>query len=251
MALSDTGVSRGLVPWVGIAARVPHPDDGESFVGHRDGRAFCFLPLPVRTGLPVHVNAYFELSSNRRDIWFGGDMAGGGAARSEWNQALLEDACAPAYAKTLEAAAEQLGPTSAFYALFPTAPSHNAPWSLILPPLYSNLSRIPCLRATDPLMSRGSELVTRWVAPATAMFPDADEPTPPALADALRAEGIWLVEGAPKDVCESFARHCEPDAVRRLSPAAVRAILRRTDAPHPALDSRKGFWLSWSTSCRT
>ena len=32
--------------------------------------------LPVRTGLPVHVNAYFELSSNRRDIWFGGDMAG-------------------------------------------------------------------------------------------------------------------------------------------------------------------------------
>ncbi len=33
------------------------------------GRAFCFLPLPVRTGLPVHVNAFFELSSNRRDIW--------------------------------------------------------------------------------------------------------------------------------------------------------------------------------------
>jgi len=41
-----------------------------------EGRAFCFLPLPVLTGLPVHVNAYFELSSNRRDIWFGGDMAG-------------------------------------------------------------------------------------------------------------------------------------------------------------------------------
>jgi hypothetical protein len=51
------------------------------------------VPLhPVKTGLPVHVNAYFELSSNRRDIWFGGDMAGGGAARSEWNAALLQDA---------------------------------------------------------------------------------------------------------------------------------------------------------------
>ena len=34
------------------------------------GRAFCFLPLPVLTGLPVHINGYFELSSNRRDIWF-------------------------------------------------------------------------------------------------------------------------------------------------------------------------------------
>lgn len=33
------------------------------------GRAFCFLPLPAKTGLPVHINAFFELSSNRRDIW--------------------------------------------------------------------------------------------------------------------------------------------------------------------------------------
>ena len=33
------------------------------------GQAFCFLPLPVSTQLPVHVNAYWELSSNRRDIW--------------------------------------------------------------------------------------------------------------------------------------------------------------------------------------
>lgn len=33
------------------------------------GQAFCFLPLPVRTQLPVHVNAYWELSANRRDIW--------------------------------------------------------------------------------------------------------------------------------------------------------------------------------------
>ena len=33
------------------------------------GQAFCFLPLPVRTQLPVHTNAYWELSANRRDIW--------------------------------------------------------------------------------------------------------------------------------------------------------------------------------------
>ena len=33
------------------------------------GQAFCFLPLPVRTQLPVHANAYWELSANRRDIW--------------------------------------------------------------------------------------------------------------------------------------------------------------------------------------
>lgn len=29
------------------------------------GRAFCFLPLPALTSLPVHINGFFELSSNR------------------------------------------------------------------------------------------------------------------------------------------------------------------------------------------
>jgi len=55
-------------------------------VKQRSGKAFCFLPLPVDTQLPVHVNGYFELSSNRRDIWFGQDMSGDGARRSEWNK---------------------------------------------------------------------------------------------------------------------------------------------------------------------
>ncbi|GJN26047.1 hypothetical protein PR202_gb13945 [Eleusine coracana subsp. coracana] len=52
----------------------------------RQGHAFCFLPLPVRTGLSVHVNGYFEVSSNRRDIWYGADMDRGGKLRSDWNR---------------------------------------------------------------------------------------------------------------------------------------------------------------------
>lgn len=31
-----------------------------------DGLAYCFLPLPVRTQLPCHINGYFEL--NRYDL---------------------------------------------------------------------------------------------------------------------------------------------------------------------------------------
>ena len=34
-------------------------------------KGLLLLPLPVHTGLPVHINGYFELSSNRRDIWSG------------------------------------------------------------------------------------------------------------------------------------------------------------------------------------
>ena len=52
----------------------------------REGLAYCFLPLPVHTNLPVMVNGFFELSSNRRDVWQGGsDMTGDGRTRAEWN----------------------------------------------------------------------------------------------------------------------------------------------------------------------
>lgn len=95
------------------------------------GQAFCFLPLPCATGapflptptrshlslrhvpgvesenersdctacacregLPVHVNGYFEVTSNRRSIWYSdatdGTLSGDGRLRSDWNVALLE-----------------------------------------------------------------------------------------------------------------------------------------------------------------
>ena len=167
LALSDTGVSRGLVPWVGVAARVPHPDESpEQFIEsfRDDGRAFCFLPLPVKTGLPVHVNAYFELSSNRRDIWFGGDMAGGGAARSEWNQSLLSKVVAPCYARLVIACAGKLGPSPAFYALLPeTNPPE--PWGCVVRGLYASLTEGDAKVLHTP--ANGG----RWIAPKDAVYP--------------------------------------------------------------------------------
>ena len=92
------------------------------------GRAFCFLAI-TKTGLPVHVNGeqpcsvkpdsarhaltptmlvaphgkehaahltercaagFFELSSNRRDVWHGSGMAGVGQLRCDWNLCLLK-----------------------------------------------------------------------------------------------------------------------------------------------------------------
>ena len=47
----------------------------------------------------MHVNGYFELSSNRRDIWRGDDLAGEGRTRAEWNKALLEGIVAATYAR--------------------------------------------------------------------------------------------------------------------------------------------------------
>lgn len=73
------------------------------------GRAFCFLPLPGETGLPVHANAFFELSSNRRDLWFGHDLAGAGQLRASWNERLVREVVAPLYVEALELQAQRWG----------------------------------------------------------------------------------------------------------------------------------------------
>ncbi|XP_059809170.1 sacsin [Hypanus sabinus] len=54
------------------------------------GQVFCFLPLSLQCGLPVHINGTFAVTSNRKNLWSSG-------AKGEWNQALLEDAVSAAY----------------------------------------------------------------------------------------------------------------------------------------------------------
>ncbi|KAK9969888.1 hypothetical protein ABG768_028029 [Culter alburnus] len=61
------------------------------------GRAFCSLPLPGETGLPVHVNANFEVDSSRRDLW----KEDGDSLKTEWNQSLKVNIISPLYADLL------------------------------------------------------------------------------------------------------------------------------------------------------
>lgn len=64
----------------------------------------CFL-LPATTGFIVVC---------RRDVWHGGDMAGAGRLRAQWNEALLQLVVAPAYLELLAAAAQLLGPSRVY-----------------------------------------------------------------------------------------------------------------------------------------
>lgn len=63
-------------------------------------RAYCGLPLPVETGLPVHINGLFALHSNRRHLSHVTEDEKMNI-RVEWNNALLEDAVAGAYVQML------------------------------------------------------------------------------------------------------------------------------------------------------
>ncbi|XP_073710989.1 sacsin-like [Misgurnus anguillicaudatus] len=84
------------LPIGGIAVPLHRDGQTEAWSPVEDlcGQAFCFLPLPITTGLPVHVNGTFAVTSSRKALWERG-------VKSEWNKALLKDAVTSAYITTL------------------------------------------------------------------------------------------------------------------------------------------------------
>ena len=123
-----------LVPWGGVAActrtTASHKMDSDSRPV-QSGLAYCFLPLPIQTGLPVMVNGFFELSSNRRDVWqAGADMTGDGRTRAEWNISLMKDVIAPSYVRLLLRLRDSIGYTEIFQELWPSN-KVPTPWSYV------------------------------------------------------------------------------------------------------------------------
>ena len=62
------------------------------------GIAFCFLPLPIETGLPVHINGHFALSQNRSHIFSDKDE---NDVRDIWNKCIVDHTVGPSYATWL------------------------------------------------------------------------------------------------------------------------------------------------------
>ena len=84
-----------LLPRGGVAALL---DTSHSEVARRPKRAFCFLPLPMKTDLPVHINGHFALDHEaRRNLWQDDDTG----TKTEWNYMLLRKIIAPAYVTLL------------------------------------------------------------------------------------------------------------------------------------------------------
>lgn len=182
-----------------------------------EGRAFCFLPLPISTGLPVHINAYFELSSNRRDIWFGDDMAGDGKIRSDWNMYLLEEVVAPAYGHLLETVALEFGPSDLFFSFWPTTGGFE-PWTSLVRKLYQFITESG-LRVLYT-KTRGGQ----WISTKQAIFPDHNFDKSWELSEALSDAGL-PVANIPKEIVNKFMEICS--SLHFLTPQLLRTLLIR------------------------
>ena len=126
-----------------------------------EGEVFCFLPLSVKTGLPVHVSSNFAVTNNRTGLWTSDDESTN-IREARWNQSLMKTVIPKAYFLLLECL-QQMSQCSKlgeylFYALWPLGANltiHN-PWTLMVDALYqslgqSNLFFSECSRKWLPL----------------------------------------------------------------------------------------------------
>ena len=103
---------KGLLPAAAVAVQlipqeretfVPEPVGGIAAGGkpHHNGTVFCYLPLPIHSGLPVHINGAFAVDSSRRHLKEKAedDKTCVGV---EWNNVLLKDCVCAAYLDLLE-----------------------------------------------------------------------------------------------------------------------------------------------------
>ena len=79
---------------------------------------FCFLPLPIKTAFPVHINGYFAVHSSRTQIYSKTPFEKSDE-RAVWNESLLEDAATRAYCILLKDLTK-LCPQSDSYSVWPT-----------------------------------------------------------------------------------------------------------------------------------
>uniref|UniRef100_A0A4W5NX70 Sacsin/Nov domain-containing protein n=1 Tax=Hucho hucho TaxID=62062 RepID=A0A4W5NX70_9TELE len=90
---TDMKGETGRVPQASLAACVSSHSKQDDF----SGQVLCSLPLPGKTGLPVHVNGHFQVDSSRRALW----KEDGKSLKTDWNESLKRNIIAPLYAGLL------------------------------------------------------------------------------------------------------------------------------------------------------
>ena len=81
------------------------------------GHVFCFLPLPILSGLPVHINGQFILDASRRARWTSTnhDLQD---RRTRWNRNMFKS-IASSYATLLIELPSYMNNIEEYYAFFP------------------------------------------------------------------------------------------------------------------------------------
>ena len=195
----------GLLPKASVAALIstqyskseewnPEPVTGE---------AFFSLPLSIATGLPVHVNGYFAVSSNRQSLWedTGTDHRSKKPSEVMWNQHLLEDAASEAYVGLLEDLVEHhmLGKIASYpFDLLWPDPSQvpSKIWKRFVNSVYVRISE-----SLSPLLKSNN----KWVSLTNTVILDDRAQKIPGCQNILQQFGYQIVE-LPRFALKAFIK---------------------------------------------
>ncbi|RXM32098.1 Sacsin [Acipenser ruthenus] len=222
-------------PQVGLAFPL---DQEETLV---DGRLSCFLPLPNnepnRTGFPVHVNACFGLTDNRRNIkWLEEDQRHDEAAK--WNELLVQEFLPLAYLQiildAISLSRNSVLPASTPYQLWPDLHQmkHKERWQTIATKMFEQLLKLEVLFLADE---------TKCVKPADAIFlpPDIEGPRlRETIKDFLITEGEFLAEVPPHVFNAIQATFESPESLQVVTPGFVRKVLHQSSLTNLTKDDK-------------
>ncbi|XP_055751443.1 sacsin-like isoform X1 [Salvelinus fontinalis] len=99
-SLGENGKRLGLVPCGGVAVLLSEEENRKWTVKENTnhinpiGEVFCYLPLRIKTGLPVHINGCFAVTSNRKEIWKTD-------TKGHWNSVFMRHVIVQAYLAAL------------------------------------------------------------------------------------------------------------------------------------------------------
>ena len=138
--IKDTDLA--YVPLVGVAYRLDKL--------HSGGHIFCGLPLPFSqdslTGLPVHINGYFALGPDRKDLkWKSISTEKSDDKSVLWNTALLALLVPRAYINLLTFLTGLKIQSSQIYSVWPCSCDVYPKWKVILADFYNQLMKERCI----------------------------------------------------------------------------------------------------------
>ena len=127
---------------VACSLGVPTPYTPQSV----EGEVFCFLPLAVKTGLPVHISSNFAVTNNRTGLWTSDDHSTN-IREVQWNQSLVKTVIPKAYCGML-LCLKQMSLSSQlkeylFYMFWPLRDSLTIqnPWNLMINTIYQQIQQ--------------------------------------------------------------------------------------------------------------
>ncbi|XP_052783676.1 sacsin-like isoform X1 [Mya arenaria] len=99
----QSGHLKSMLPLTAIASPVDIGRKNAMFLKdlpfgfYKEGHLFCFLPLPVTSGLQVHINGFFSVTSDRRGLSLANEDDKSNKLDIHWNKALLTTSAVKAF----------------------------------------------------------------------------------------------------------------------------------------------------------